>query len=169
MRATVYRQPCNERKVLSMKKILSLVLALLMLGSVIALSACNKVEPMKIKVIVNVAEEKNGRKTVTETILDTDYDYTSSAPTISDLLVQLDKDGKITLNTETLEDESVKITGINGLAPKQEDTGDTIEDYAWYVYINDGAYLQDGLAANDAVAAGNTITFTYMNYTLDKE
>lgn len=152
-----------------MKKILSLVLALLMLGSVIALSACNKVEPMKIKVIVNVAEEKNGRKTVTETILDTDYDYTSSAPTISDLLVQLDKDGQITLNTETLEDESVKITGINGLAPKQEDTGDTIEDYAWYVYINDGAYLQDGLAANDAVAAGNTITFTYMNYTLEKE
>ena len=40
-----------------MKKKLSLLLALLMLTSIAALAACSKVEPITVKVVINVAEE----------------------------------------------------------------------------------------------------------------
>ena len=72
-----------------MKKKLSLLLALLMLASVAALAASSKVEPITVKVVINVAEEDDrGRREVTETILETDFAYESSTPTLNDLLVQ---------------------------------------------------------------------------------
>ena len=84
-----------------MKKKLSLLLALLMLASVAALAACSKVEPITVKVVINVAEEDDrGRREVTETILETDFAYESSTPTLNDLLVKLQDAGQIRLVTE---------------------------------------------------------------------
>lgn len=152
-----------------MKKMLSLFLAVLMLAAVVSLSACGKVEPLKITVIINTAEENaRGQKVVVEEILKAEYDYTSSTPNISDLLLKLKDDGKINLETKT-EGETVTVTGINGLVPKTE-VGDTkLENYDWYVYVDGAAVVDDGLVSTVAVAAGNTITFTYMHYSFDKD
>ena len=105
-----------------MKKKLSLLLALLMLTSIAALAACSKVEPITVKVVINVAEEDDrGRREVTETILETDFAYESSTPTLNDLLVKLRDAGKINLVTEA-DGDNVIITGINDLVPKTDET-----------------------------------------------
>ena len=148
-----------------MKKKLSLLLALLMLASVAALAACSKVEPITVKVVINVAEEDDrGRREVTETILETDFAYESSTPTLNDLLVKLQDAGQIRLVTEA-DGDNVIVTGIN----ETDETETTMEDYDWYVYINDGEAEDDSLSSTKAIAANDTVTITYMHYSIAKE
>ena len=152
-----------------MKKKLSLLLALLMLTSIAALAACSKVEPITVKVVINVAEEDDrGRREVTETILETDFAYESSTPTLNDLLVKLRDAGKINLVTEA-DGDNVIITGIKDLVPKTDETETTMEDYDWYVYINDGDAEDNSLSSTKAIAANDTVTITYMHYSIAKE
>ena len=145
-----------------MKKKLSLLLALLMLASVAALAACSKVEPITVKVVINVAEEDDrGRR-------ETDFAYESRTPTLNDLLVKLQDAGQIRLVTEA-DGDNVIVTGINDLVPKTDETETTMEDYDWYVYINDGEAEDDSLSSTKAIAANDTVTITYMHYSIAKE
>ena len=149
-----------------MKKLL---VFLLCLSLIFALAACSKVEPITVKVVINVAEEDDrGRREVTETILETDFAYESSTPTLNDLLVKLRDAGKINLVTEA-DGDNVIITGINDLVPKTDETETTMEDYDWYVYINDGDAEDNSLSSTKAIAANDTVTITYMHYSIAKE
>ena len=152
-----------------MKKKLSLLLALLMLTSIAALAACSKVEPITVKVVINVAEaDDRGCREVTENILETDFADESNTPTLNDLLVKLRDAGKINLVTEA-DGDNVIITGINDLVPKTDETETTMEDYDWYVYINDGDAEDNSLSSTKAIAANDTVTITYMHYSIAKE
>lgn len=105
---------------------------------------------------------------VTETILETDFAYESSTPTLNDLLVKLQDAGQIRLVTEA-DGDNVIVTGINDLVPKTDETETTMEDYDWYVYINDGEAEDDSLSSTKAIAANDTVTITYMHYSIAKE
>ncbi|MFR5866044.1 MAG: hypothetical protein ACLUFV_13400 [Acutalibacteraceae bacterium] len=142
---------------------------MLMLTSIAALAACSRKLSVTVKVVINVAEEDDrGRREVTETILETDFAYESSTPTLNDLLVKLRDAGKINLVTEA-DGDNVIITGINDLVPKTDETETTMEDYDWYVYINDGDAEDNSLSSTKAIAANDTVTITYMHYSIAKE
>ena len=126
-------------------------------------------EKETVKIVINIVEKDDrGRREVTETILETDFAYESSTPTLNDLLVKLQDAGKIKLVTEA-DGDNVIITGINDLVPKTDETETTMEDYDWYVYINDGDAEDNSLSSTKAIAANDTVTITYMHYSRNKE
>ncbi len=44
-----------------------------------------------------------------------------------------------------------------------------MEDYDWFVYINDGGAEDSSLSSTKAIAANDTVTITYMHYSRNKE
>ena len=126
-------------------------------------------EKATVTIVINIVEKDDrGRREVTETILETDFAYESSTPTLNDLLVKLQDAGKIKLVTEA-DGDNVIVTGINDLVPKTDETETTMEDYDWLVYINDGGAEDSSLSSTKAIAANDTVTITYMHYSIAKE